>query len=334
MKKTITLLALAFTFTSLQAQEAVADFENLVLGTDTFFEKHKDTTFQNNGASFRYFWDSQYSIWDAGFAYTNKNNTTNHTYTNLYGAVTGKGYNNSAKYVTASQGYLGQKMNITLSAPQQTVAGFYVTNTTFGYNTMLHGGGPARAFGDTLNTHSGMQPGNYPDWFRLSIYGYKNGVKKADTVAFYLADYRFTNNTQDYIVNNWRWVDCTSLGSVDSICMKLFSSDVGQFGINNPTYFCIDNFTTWGPTFVGVAENAANLELNAYPNPFHSSLTVSLKNDAPATAVIKDLSGRTIHSETITQKETTLHIDVLQTGVYFLELTTGDKKTVKKIVKN
>lgn len=329
------MITLALGILSAKAQTStVADFESLTLGTDTFYDAHTSLSWNSSNATFHYFWDATYSLWDAGFAYTNKNNTTNHTYTNLYGAVTGKGYNNSSNYVTASQGYAGQKMNIKLAAPQETVSGFYVTNTTYGYYTMLNGGGPAREFGDTLHTHSGLLPGNFPDWFRLSIYGYKNGVKKADTVAFYLADYRFADNSQDYIVNSWKWVDCTRLGSVDSICMQLYSSDAGQYGINNPTYFCIDNFTTLQPSGVGIAKNSDELAASVYPNPFNASLNIVTAPGIITKISVLDITGKTVHHETLADPKSTVNLENLQAGIYFLEMNSGNQKTTRKIIKH
>lgn len=337
MKKTITLLSLSLSMLSIHAQVSVADFENLVLAADTFYEDHNSASWQTSNATFRYTWETQFGgYWDAGFAYTNKNNITNGTYTNLYGAITGKGYNNSNYYVTASQGYAGEKMRIRLAPSQKSVIGFYVTNTTYGYKTMKNGGGPARAFGDTLHTHSGMAPGDYPDWFKLTVYGYQNGVKKSDTVVFYLADYRFTNNTNDYIVDTWKWVNCTSLGQVDSISFKLYSSDVGSFGINNPTYFSIDNFTTTDLIITGIAQNNEGLTASFSPNPFNAYAILKLGSypEKPVSIVIRDIAGKVMHREEVSTAETQLDLSAMSPSIYFLEICSGDERRIKKIIKN
>jgi hypothetical protein len=332
MKKTITCLSLVLSIAHVRAQNTVADFENLVLGTDTFYENHSSAPWQTSNATFNYFWDTQYSMWDAGFAYTNKNNTVTPTYHNMYAAITGKGYNNSNMYVTGWAGYGGEKMMIKLAPAEETVIGFYVTNSTYAYKTMQNGSGPARAFGDTLNTHSGMEPGDYPDWFKLTVYAYKNGVKKTDTVEFYLADYRFADNTKDYIVNTWEWVDCSSLGEVDSIFFKLFSSDVGQYGINNPTYFCLDNFTTSSGTLTGIGHVAADPVVKAFPNPFSSVL--NLMAPAGASVLITDLGGRTVYEEVTTGETSRLDLSALQAGLYMLEVRTGDRKITRKLIRD
>jgi len=332
MKKIITLLSLAFSLSGTKAQTTVADFESLTLGTDTFYENHSGLSWFTSNATFRYTWDTSFGgFWGDGFSYTNKNNPTNGTYHNMYAAITGKGFNNSNTYVTAWSGY-GDGMRIKLASTEKSVAGFYITNSTYAYKTMLNGGGPARAFGDTLHTHSGMAPGNYPDWFKLTVYGYKNGSKKTDTTEFYLADYRFADNSKDYIVKTWQWVDCSGLGAVDSVSFKLTSSDTSKYGINNPTYFCLDNFTTSSLVLTGIAKVSGDLKLIAYPNPFNSTITISSKAANAAVKLI-DISGKIMHSEILTNETASIDLSDLQAGIYFLELTSDDQKIVKKVVK-
>jgi hypothetical protein len=58
-------------------------------------------------------------------------------------------------------------------------------------------------------------------------------------VEFYLADFR---NGKSLIVKDWTYVDLSSLKLVDRIKCTLTSSDNGDYGMNTPGYFCIDNF--------------------------------------------------------------------------------------------
>ena len=64
-----------------------------------------------------------------------------------------------------------------------------------------------------------------------------------DSVDFYLADYRFADNSEDYIVKDWTFVSLEALGDVDSLLFSLTSTDNdSMFGMNTPAYFCMDNF--------------------------------------------------------------------------------------------
>jgi hypothetical protein len=74
----------------------------------------------------------------------------------------------------------------------------------------------------------------------LTITGKDSEGVVTGTVDFYLADYRFVDNSEDYIVDTWQYVDLTSLGEVKNLEFTLSSSDVGDFGMSTPAYFALD----------------------------------------------------------------------------------------------
>jgi hypothetical protein len=127
-------------------------------------------------------------------------------------------------------------VTIALPAGQRPLS-IQVTNTTTAALSMRDGDGFAKKFGGTS--------GNDPDFFVLHVAG-KNAANQATgTVDFYLADYRFSNNTQDYIVSQWTAVDLSTLGpDTAALSFSLDSSDVGMFGMNTPAYFAADNLVT------------------------------------------------------------------------------------------
>jgi hypothetical protein len=93
--------------------------------------------------------------------------------------------------------------------------------------------------GDQFAKKFGGDSGNEKDFFKLEIQGFR-GTAATGSVDFFLADYRFDNNSQDYLVDQWTRVNLSSLGPVDSLQFALSSSDVGQFGMNTPAYFAMD----------------------------------------------------------------------------------------------
>lgn len=95
----------------------------------------------------------------------------------------------------------------------------YVTNTTWGYYAMKNGTDFNKKFTET-------------DWYKLHIYGVKNGVLTGQ-IDVLLAD--GTN-----ILNTWKEVDLDALGKVDCIYFRVTSTDTGQWGMNNPAYFALD----------------------------------------------------------------------------------------------
>lgn len=98
----------------------------------------------------------------------------------------------------------------------------YVTNNTYAYYTMLNGNSFSKKF-------------TSEDWFDLIIHGSLNGYETAQITV------RLANGTN--ISDNWMRVDLAPLGSVDRIYFTMASSDTGQWGMNTPSYFCLDRLS-------------------------------------------------------------------------------------------
>jgi len=338
MKKNFTkfLSVLAMTFalhiTTAQAQ-SVANFENPTLGTtDTFWNgssQPNGTAFTNADAIFPNYYNG---YWSSGWAYSNVQDSTNGTFTNLYGARPAIGYGGSSQYATGQQ---NAWIHLDTLAKGKPVNGFYLSNSTYAARVIENGNGFSRKFGDTTGTgHAGPQ-GSYPDYFLLTVYGYSNGLKKADSVNYYLADYRGPDSL-DYIVEDWEWVDLTSLGNVDNLEFVMRSTDVGSFGINTPLFFCIDDFTT--SNFPLSAINFSSKKpLKLYPNPVINQITFSLQ-DIEASDVslsIYDMNGKVVVSKEIknTQQEYALDFSNQTSGMYLVQLKSSTAVWSTKIIK-
>lgn len=228
------MIALALISISLETiAQTVSTFDDLILTEDSYWNGSDNSGgFQSGEAYFHNEYHTEWSYWLEGFAYSNKTDNTNPGYSNLYSAFTGGGYGGSANYAVATGSNVGIKL--TGSEAGKLVRGLYMTNTTYAALSMKDGDQFAKKFGG--------EAGNDPDWFKVTITGYRNGVSTRNNVEVYLADYRFDDNSKDYIVDYWKWVDLTPLGMVDSIAFSMASSDVGEFGMNTPAFFAIDNF--------------------------------------------------------------------------------------------
>lgn len=336
MKKTITKIAFMtglISFVAIKAQTTIT-FDDLTLQADTFYENHSGTDWQSSLANFRYSWDNAWAFWSGGSAYTNKKDTINtfnpsFTYFNTYSAITGTGFSGN-NYLALQDGAV-----ITFTNSTTALQGFYVTNSTYAWKVIKNGNSNARKFGDTTGTGSGnsIQQGEYPDWFRLVVYGYQDGLKKADSVNFYLADYRPAGKINDYAVKNWQYVDCSAVGEVDSVQFVLRSSDSGTWGINTPGFFSIDNMILSSTTAIeeiGIIQN-----MNVFPNPTKSSISLSLNNlyEQNVFVSILDISGKIIFNEETHMltgdNKVKLNTENLDAGIYFIELR--NENTSKKI---
>ena len=64
--------------------------------------------------------------------------------------------------------------------------------------------------------------------------------------GIYLADFTAEAAEEDYILDAWTWVDLSSLGEVSGLQFTLSSSDNGEYGMNTPAYFAIDDIMRYG----------------------------------------------------------------------------------------
>lgn len=334
MKKTITKLALFLGLGAfLNSNAQTLTFDNLTLAADTFYEDHSGADWQSGVATFRYNWNTSWTYWSEGSAYTNVKDSVDGTYTNLYGAITANAFSGN-NYVTVKDQAI-----VTFSNTSIAVQGFYVTNTTYAWKSIKNGDSFARKFGDTTGTGSGttIPQGHYPDWFKLSVVAYQDGIKKTDSVHFYLADYRAAGTANDYAIKNWQYVDCSTLGEVDSIKFVLQSSDTGAWGMNTPGFFAIDNLALTSTASVEELESISNF--NLYPNPTNGNVNISYESHTNNELAITlfDINGReiskSIQRNTVGSNQLKLFTENLENGVYFIELSNGNSNKKIKFIK-
>ncbi|MGZ4100225.1 MAG: DUF4465 domain-containing protein, partial [Bacteroidia bacterium] len=153
------------------------------------------------------------------------------------------------------------------------------------------------------------------------------------SAEFYLADYRFTNNASDYIVQNWQWFNTSVLNTVDSVKFFMYSSDVGQFGINTPLFFSLDNVTVTYSA-VGIPENQNALNLQVYPNPFNGTLYFKTEADQTVNILVSDITGKNVAEDKLENGKNHINLSFLEKGIYFVEVSSTEYKVVKKLIKN
>lgn len=332
MKKTITLIASILFAFQVNAQLTItADFEEYNLPLDSFYFNASGNDFVASGLmSFQYDWTlSQWGdYWSGGFAYSTMRDSTTSGYSNLYSAITAKGQNNSNTYVV---GQHGASIYIPIAIQRQSPPlGFYVTNSTYAYLSMRDGDAFAKKFGGTS--------GNDPDWFKLTVKASLGGTQNQDSVEVYLADFRSSDNSQDYILKTWQFVDISNLGMYDSLHFHLSSSDVGSFGMNTPAFFCLDNITT--PFYSSLNDELNdNTKISLLQNPVNenSKLLIHSDEDKNINITINDVLGKVYLSEmiTINRGETKLKInfDLLNTGIYSIVISDSKKSETIKFIK-
>lgn len=200
-------------------------------------------TFNTGGIEFVNRFNHNFGSW-SGFAYSNHDDTTTAGFENQFSAITGSGFGIGADNYGVGFGFsdvlnpndpaeLAELPYLELPAGA-SIQGARITNMTYAYLSMLNGDAFSKKFGGAL--------GSDPDWFKLSIYGTDESLLPLGAVVeFYLADFRFPNDADDYIVDTWSFVDLSPLAAASRLYFNLSSSDVGEFGMNTPGTFAIDN---------------------------------------------------------------------------------------------
>lgn len=230
IRATLLSSSLALMTFAMPAGALTATFDDLGLGTESTLN---GSTLSGGYTSGGLFFENNYTAaFDSftGFAASTTTDTTTPGFENQFSNITGAGADGSAGFGLA---FLDGRIVL----PElEIVLGAEFTNTTYAALSMLNGDAFAKQFGGAS--------GDDPDFFRLLIEGIDSVGASTGFVELMLADYRFSDNGLDFVLDQWVFLDLTSLGLVKELRFSFESSDVGSFGINTPVYFAIDNLTT------------------------------------------------------------------------------------------
>lgn len=317
MKKSFTLLFTLFFLTALTAQ-TIIDFEDFGLSPGEFLNgSDENGGFESDGFFFPNDYNPAWMAW-SGWAISATTDTQTPGFMNDLSAITGEGAGGSTTYATTF--VLGQSViyrnNFDIAFDK-----FQITNSTYAYLSMLEGDGFAKKFGG--------EDGTDPDFFLLTIKGWYDGQLIDDSIDFYLADYRFDDNSLDYIISDWQSIDLGGLNHSDSLIFTLSSSDNDvQFGMNTPAYFCIDNLE-W-QYILDAKEQEVDFKMSTFPNPTIDVLNIEWKEAVKAKASIYDVKGNSIRQFQISQGTQSIDVNSLPTGMYVLVVQTENGWTKKR----
>lgn len=232
MKKYYFSVLLAAISCSFVAAQNTATFEDLELPADSVWDGSDmsgkfvsgNFLFINNFAD----WGA-YTTWD-GFALSTMSSSVYTSLADQYNSCTGGGAEGSQAFgVVYYSAWGGNEPTVMRADSSEFIPSrCYVTNSAYAYTSMSEGDDYAKKF-------------EADDWFKITATGYLEGNVRG-TVDFMLA-------SEGEIVNEWKSFDLFELGVVDQIHFTLSSSDNGDYGMNTPAYFCIDNFEEFVPTF-------------------------------------------------------------------------------------
>ena len=269
--------------TACSAFSNVATIEDVNLPAQSYWNGSDGSGFfTSGGIIFNNNYDSTFESWD-GFSCSDINDSVTGDLDGQYNSIAGSGQGGTTSYAVCYVGFLGLPV-ITLNS-ETTVYGLYVTNNNTAYYSMLDGSMFAKKFGGST--------GNDMDWFKLTISGKNKNGEQTGTVEFYLADYRFDDNSEDYIVNTWEYIDLTSLGQVKTLEFNLSSSDTGLWGMNTPAYFALDTVIYESQPLIKGPYTEAGI--NGYVNPLdHWQQASPQDTEAVINPVFKDWASEVV----------------------------------------
>jgi len=308
LKRFSPVFALLLLFQFTMSAQVIATFENFKLHPGQHLNNAApDHGFKSGSIELPNFYDSQFDYW-SGWAISADTNRTTPGFQNQYSSIAGHGALGTATYAT---GYVYDPSIIRLqpNAIGKPMIGFYVTNSTYSYLSMKYGDSFAKKFGG--------ESGKDPDFFLMTIKKYSGGALADDSINIYLADYRSSDPGKDFILSDWKYVDLTTLGEVDSLVLRMTSSDVGVFGMNTPAYICIDQVSTDNLLSASYINDIGN-KIDINPNPAHETLYLNLPTKG--NVAIMNMQGIVTWSSFLEPGEHQVSVASWPRGVYFLSL--------------
>lgn len=323
MKTKFLLLPIfCFCFLGMKAQVSVSDFEFPNVPVSGYWDgAGLSGGFQSGSSYFRNSYDTSFGFgfWAGGFAWSTLTDSVTSGFTNQMSAKAAGGFN--------SPGYgIGQQNAIVLlnnGAGAQPLS-IRLSNSTYAYNSMRDGDSFAKKFG-------GLS-GNDPDYFKVVIRPYYGGTLLSDSLEFFLADFRFSDNTMDYIVNTWDSLDLSLLPFCDSLLFRLHSSDTGAFGMNTPAYFCLDDFKViLNPNAIAKNENRNRVQV--FPNPSSgNSLFLRAGGDEHFVYEMMDATGRLITQGKF-RGQLEIPVVNIPAGLYYLHCKNENEIQISRWIK-
>jgi hypothetical protein len=222
----------------------VVDFEELQLEEPESYWNGSDQSGSFTSKYLKFYNNYQTSSYGdswMGFAYSNTTDTTTPGYLNQYSSANGSGVDNSSNYAVCYVGIDWSNGN----APIPSIIKIDNENAPESYNGMYI----------SLNTYTSlymnqMTEGSYETekyWLTLQVKAINTSSLEETTRNFVIADYRFENES-GFKLADWTYIDMSWADGKDSLCFTMDSNDtIGEYGINTPLYFCMDNFGADAP---------------------------------------------------------------------------------------
>ncbi len=294
-----------------------AGFENLNLGTNDYYNgSDRKGGFTSGNFMFLTDYNEDWASW-SGFAASTQTDVTTAGWINQYSAITGMGVAGTPAYAVA---YPTPVSIVTFK--DTVISGLYVTNSTYACLSMK--------YGDAYSKKFGGESGNDEDWLILTIEGFDSANLPKGKTEFFLADFGYSINAYDYILDTWKWIDLKKFGRISKLEFSLRSTDNSAWGMNTPGYFCIDNLNH---EVITSSPEMQQIRAAVFPNPFTDHLVITgIKGIARL--IVTDVSGRTVAEyDQVLNNQPINGLSQLKAGVYLVKIQEGQNQFTTKLLK-
>ena len=225
----IALLALTFVACEEKGEERnliTVDFEEITLNDAGLAQNDgKNGSITSEDVNVTISFDPAYGT-QYGFSVNNHTNVDTAGWKNPHSCIAGEGAEKSKNFATYAHNGFGAADSIEFTLPVD-IESIMICNNTYAALSMKNGDNIAKKF-------------VAGDFFKLKVNVYSKTNTKLGVETFFLAD--FTNG-KSLIVSEWTKLDLSSYSGVSYLKFEFESSDNGDWGMNTPAYFCIDNIS-------------------------------------------------------------------------------------------
>lgn len=317
--------ALALGLSTSALAQSTFDFESHTLNAESFDNGsagNGDFMFSQSEEIGMYnYYDTQ-GMWWLGFSISNVTDNTTPGWGNQYSAYPGSGAGASSNYAVLYNGG-----DLYGTNPTTAITEFKITNATYAALSMKDGDAFGKQFGSLYNADGILDGTNGQDFFKVwMICESANGDK--DSLDFYLADYRFADSTQDYIVDTWETIDLTGLSFfVNSVDFRFESSDMDSTmtWINTPGYLALDDVKT---IHVLDVPEVTQLEVNVFPNPANEIVYVQ---GGTGVLSITDLSGKVVYKANH-DEQSSIPLNNLAPSIYVIKVSGASGSYTNRLI--
>ncbi|MGV6862526.1 MAG: T9SS type A sorting domain-containing protein [Putridiphycobacter sp.] len=235
----------------------------------------------------------------------------------------------------------------TLAEPDSILINGSVTDAgcsgepTGSINVNTTGGTPAYTFawqsGQTTESISNVVAGNYTltvtdaDGCTASQSYTVNSTTTIDNTVSVNGITLTSNENGPGVV--YEWVTCPDLSAISGENGQSFTpTQNGSYAVMLTAGSCLDTSDCIQITNIGLNENGPLTAVEVYPNPTSGQINISLPvGNESVNIIVMDLNGKVVKQMTTKNETTTLNLEALENGIYFISVNTNEGTITKKV---